>query len=260
MNGGIHISLAAERIGTFLGVPITNTLLTSWFVMACLILFAVILRRKLTLIPGKLQLTIEWLVDFVLDYMAETLESRDLAMRYLPLILTIFFFVLLTNWIEFIPGVGSIGWFGPAGGTSDFTPLFRSASTDLNFTLALAAISFMVIEISGILLVGTLKYIGRFVNFRAGAIGFMVGIIDIFSELARLISFSFRLFGNIFAGEVMVAVIIYFMPWGLPVPLQLFEVFVGFIQAAIFALLTLFFIKIAISEHEEAEHAEAGAH
>lgn len=253
MNGSIHISLAAERLGSFLGVPITNTLLTSWVVVAGLVFFALMFRRKLVLVPGRFQLLIEMLVEYVLSYMEETLGTLDLAMRYLPLILSIFLFVLFADWIEFIPGVGSIGFFH---GT-EFTPLFRSASTDLNVTLALAAISFVVIEVSGILIVGFLKYFSRFVNVRS-FIGFMVGIIDIFSELARLISFSFRLFGNIFAGEVMILVIQHFVPYLLPVPLMLFEIFVGFIQAAIFAMLTLFFIKIAISEHEE-EHAEASS-
>jgi F-type H+-transporting ATPase subunit a len=255
MDGGIHISLAAETLGTFLGIPITNTLLTSWIVIAGLMLFAFLLRRKLALIPGKLQLLVEMMVEYVLNYMEETLGTRELALRYLPLILTIFIFILFANIIEFLPGFGSIGFFHHGAHGEEFIPLFRAATTDLNVTLALAAISFIVIEVSGILILGFLKYFSRFVNVKSG-IGFMVGIIDIFSELARLISFSFRLFGNIFAGEVMILVITAFIPIALPVPLMLFEMFVGFIQAAIFAMLTLFFIKIAISEHEEeGEHA-----
>lgn len=255
MGSGIHISLAAERIGTFLGVPITNTLLTSWLVVGGLILFAALFGRKLTLVPGKFQLLVEMLIDYVLDYIAETLGTRELAMRYLPLILTIFLFIFFANIMEFIPGFGSIGWFHTGG---EFTPVFRSASTDLNVTLALAIISFIVVEVSGVMIVGFLSYMHRFVNVRS-VIGFTVGIIDIFSELARLISFSFRLFGNIFAGEVMILVVEHFVPVVLPVPLMLFEMFMGTIQAAIFALLTLFFIKIAISEHEEEEMLEEAA-
>ena len=94
---------------------------------------------------------------------------------------------------------------------------------------------------------GLLKYGKKFVNVTS-ALGFLVGIIELFSEVARLVSYSFRLFGNMFAGKVMVLVILYFVPWILPVPIMLFEFFVGFIQAAIFALLTLFFVKIAITE------------
>ena len=120
-------------------------------------------------------------------------------------------------------------------------------NTDLNVTLALAIISFLVIELTGIITIGFLKYFTKFVNLKS-VLGFFIGIIELFSEIARLISFSFRLFGNIFAGEVLILVAIAFVPLIAPVPLMLFEVFVGFIQAAIFSLLTLFFIKIAVTE------------
>ena len=120
-------------------------------------------------------------------------------------------------------------------------------NTDLNTTLALTVIAFIVIEVAGVATLGFLRYGKKFVNVSS-ALGFMVGIIELFSEVARLVSYSFRLFGNIFAGEVMIIVIQHFVPIVLPVPIMLFEVFVGFIQAAIFALLTLFFVKMAITE------------
>jgi F-type H+-transporting ATPase subunit a len=164
-----------------------------------------------------------------------------------PIISTIFLFIFTANLVQFIPGVGSIGFFQLQGTTREFVPLFRSLNTDINTTLALAIIAFMLIEVAGVVVLGFLKYFHKFVNFNS-VLGFCIGIIDLFSEIARLVSFSFRLFGNIFAGEVVIMILGSFVPVVLPVPLMLFEVFVGFIQAAIFALLTLFFIKIAITE------------
>lgn len=240
----IHISLSAEQIGTFFGVPITNTMLMSFVVFAILSALTFIVRKNLALIPGRLQTLIEILFVGILDYMTETLENAKLARKLFPLILTIFLFIFTANIIEFTPGIGSIGWSHPEG---EFTPLLRSMNTDLNTTLALTIIVFVVIEVVGVATLGFLRYGKKFVNVSS-ALGFLVGIIELFSEVARLVSYSFRLFGNIFAGEVMILVIQHFVPMVLPVPLMLFEVFVGFIQAAIFALLTLFFVKIAITE------------
>lgn len=244
MEQGIHISLAAERIGTFLGIPVTNTLMMSFVVFALLGLLAFTVRRRLALIPGRLQTLTETLFVGILDYMTETLEDSKLARKLFPLILTIFLFIFCANVIEFTPGVGSVGWSHEGG---EFTPLLRSMNTDLNTTLALTLIAFVVIEVAGVATLGFLRYGKKFVNLSS-VLGFMVGIIELFSEVARLVSYSFRLFGNIFAGEVMILVIEHFVPLVLPVPIMLFEVFVGFIQAAIFALLTLFFVKMAVTE------------
>lgn len=241
---GIHISLAAEQIGTFFGVPITNTMLMSYVVVVILVSIAFIVRKNLSLVPGRLQTLVETLFVGILDYMTETLENAKLARQIFPLVLTIFLFIFTANIIEFTPGIGSIGWTHPEG---EFTPLLRSMNTDLNTTLALTLIAFVVIEVVGVATLGFLRYGKKFVNLSS-VLGFMVGIIELFSEVARLVSYSFRLFGNIFAGEVMILVIQHFVPMVLPVPIMLFEVFVGFIQAAIFALLTLFFVKMAITE------------
>jgi len=244
MNEGIKVILAPEQLGTLFGIPITNTLLTSWAVVVLLAIIAFAIGQRLKLTPSRFQTLFEWLVEFVYDYIAETLESRDLARKFFPYLITIFLFVFTSNIIEFTPGIGSIGFFGRGG---EFAPLFRSVNTDLNVTLMLAIVSFAVIEITGVVMIGAWKYAGKFFNFHS-MLGFVIGIIEFFSELARLIAFSFRLFGNIFAGEVLILVIVYFAPYVAPVPLMLFEVFVGLVQAAIFALLTLFFIKIAIME------------
>ncbi len=243
MTEGIKVALAPEQLGNLWGLPITNTLLMSWAVIIILGVLAYIIGRNVKLVPGRFQTLLEELFSFVYDYISETLESREMARKFFPLLLTIFLFIFTANMLEFTPGIGSVGLYHEG----EFAPLFRSANTDLNVTLALAIISFFVIEVTGILAIGAAKYAGIFVTFRS-VMGFAVGIIELFSELARLVSFSFRLFGNIFAGEVLILVVAYFVPYFLPVPLMIFEVFVGFIQAAIFALLTLFFIKIAIAE------------
>lgn len=240
----IHISLSAEQIGTFFGIPVTNTMLMSFVVFALLALLAFFVRKNLSLIPGRLQTLIETLFVGILDYMTETLEDSKLARKLFPLILTIFLFIFTANIIEFIPGIGSIGWTHSSG---EFTPLLRSMNTDLNTTLALTIIVFIVIEVVGVATLGFFQYGKKFVNVSS-ALGFLVGVIELFSEVARLISYSFRLFGNIFAGEVMILVIQHFVPMVLPVPIMAFEVFVGFMQAAIFALLTLFFVKMAVTK------------
>lgn len=245
----IHVVLKAEEIANIGGFPITNSLLMTWIVMAVIIAGAAMLRAKLSLVPGKIQAGIEWVFTGILNYMTEILESEKLARRFFPLIMTIFLFVFIANEMAFLPGVGTVGLDNGHGG---LIPFLRAPSADLNMTLALAVISFLTIEITGLKMLGAGSYISKYLNFTS-PVNFVVGIIEIVSNLGRLISFSFRLFGNIFAGEVMLVVVAFFVPYLLPVPLMGFEVFVGFIQAVVFAMLTLFFIKLAIMEPHGSE-------
>jgi F-type H+-transporting ATPase subunit a len=247
MHEGISVVLKAEHLGSVFGFPITNSLIMAWIVMALLIGFAYFFGRSLTLVPGKLQSGVEWAFEGAIAYMAEVLESEKLARKFFPLIASIFLFVAVINEIEFFPGVGSIGLIH----THEFLPLLRAPTTDLNFTLALAMIAFFTIEVTGLAMLGFFKYAKKYVNLKS-PIGFAVGLIELVSNLGRLVSFSFRLFGNIFAGEVMVLVAAYFMPYILPAPLMGFEMFIGLVQALVFAMLTLFFIKLAIVEPHEA--------
>lgn len=244
---GIAIHLAPPVLGHFFGMPITSTLVTATVVMLLLVALAIYWRSRLALIPGKTQVVLEMLIGGAYEYVADALENHETARRFFPLIMTIFIFVLSANWLGLLPGVSSVGIYGENHGESGLIPLFYPASTDLNITLGLALVSFLVIEIAGIAYLGLRKYGGKFFNFSS-PLAFLIGIIELFSELARLISFSFRLFGNIFAGKTLIVVAIFFVPFILPVPLLAFELFVGFIQAFIFAVLTLFFIKLAIQE------------
>ncbi len=247
MHESIHIALAPGELFSLWGIPITNTLITTWVVVLLLACIGFIVGRSLKLIPSKTQLIFESVIAFTLQYMEEVLENKTLARVYLPLILTLFFFILLANLLGLVPGIGSVGFYIGEEGHSEFVSLLYPANTDLNVTLALAIIAFFAIEIAGVTAIGLFKYAGKFINFRS-PIDFFVGLIELISELARLVTFSFRLFGNIFAGKVLILIATFFVPLLVPVPLMVYEVFVAFIQATVFALLTLFFIKIAVAE------------
>jgi F-type H+-transporting ATPase subunit a len=245
---GVQISLSPYVIGTVGGLPITATLLMSWLVVGTVVTAALIFRRSIRLIPSKGQVAIESVLSLVYDYIKETLDGNEtLTRRYFPLIMTIFIFIVASNLLSLLPFVGEVGVHNTTGVNGGLTPLFWPVNTDLNVTLALALIAFLTIEYAGITTLGALKYGSKFVNLHS-VIGFVVGIIEFVSELARLITFSFRLFGNIFAGKVLILVALFFLPYFLPIPLLVYEVFVGVIQGAVFALLTLFFIKIAVTE------------
>lgn len=242
-EAGIHISLAPYIVTEVAGFPITATLITSWVVVALIVIFSILFSRIVRLYPGKVQVAVESVVGFAYDYTREVLEDDTLARRYFPLIMSIFLFITALNLFGLLPFVSAVGITGEHG----FIPIFYPVNTDLNMTLAMAAVAFISIEVAGVLALGVLKYGSKFVNFHS-VIGFLVGIIELVSELMRLVTFSFRLFGNIFAGKVLILVALFFSPYLLPVPLVLYEVAVGVIQGAVFALLTLFFIKIAVSE------------
>ena len=239
---GISIKLAPEIVGYFFGVPITNTLITVWFVMLVLVGMSMLVTRRLAMVPGIPQLMFEELIGGAYRYVEQTLQNVALTKKVFPIIITLFVFILATNWIGLVPGVDAIGIYEVRDGKESLVPFLHPAHTDLNITLGLALIAFFTIEIAGVILVGFLKYAGKFVNFKS-PLGFVVGIIELFSEIARLISFSFRLFGNIFAGKMLIVIAMFFVPFLLPVPVMAFELFVGFIQAFIFAILTLFFIR-----------------
>jgi len=238
---GISVKLAPYVVGEVFGVPLTATLITTWVSMILLIALAFIATRKIAMVPGRTQSIAEVLVGGVYDYMDSVLESRDMARKYFPVVMTIFLFILTLNWVGLLPGVTAIGYYTEQ---AKFIPFLYPAATDLNITIAFAIIAFLTIEIAGVLALGLWRYTGKFINFSS-PLAFVIGIIELISELARLISFSFRLFGNIFAGKTLLVVIMFFVPYIVPVPLIAFEVFVGFIQAFVFAILTLFFIKLA---------------
>lgn len=244
---GLSIHLAPEVVGHFFGIPLTATLITAWFVFGLLVIGALYMYRRYTLVPSKAQVVVESVIGGGFDYVAETLENRELARKYFPVIMTIFIFILALNWIGLLPGVTSIGYYTEHEGAKHLVPFLYPANTDLNMTIAFAIIAFFTIEVAGIATLGVWKYGHKFINFSS-PLAFVIGLIEIVGELARLISFSFRLFGNIFAGKTLLLVTMFFVPLVLPVPILAFEVGVALIQALVFALLTTLFIKLAVAE------------
>ncbi len=247
-----HIAIPtvyAEKIFEIGGFVITNTLLLSWIVVIFLSIVAILIKVKFNIVPKGLQNVFEWILEQILNLTEGIFGSRKDAEKYLPIIATIFLFVLFSNWFGLLPGVGPIGIYEEHNGHTILVPFLRSPGSDLNFTLALAIITVLSVNILGIAAIGFWKHAGKFISFKS-PIAFFVGILELISEVARMVSFSFRLFGNVFAGEVMLVIAAFFLPYLLPVPLLALETFVGLIQASVFAILASVFISIAI-KHEE---------
>lgn len=245
----LHIEIAAEKIFTLFGLPITNTLLMSWVVFGLLTTAAILVSRRINLIPQALQNVFEFFVERLLGMMEGVFGTREKAEKYFPVVATIFIFILLSNWLGIFPGTGSVGFFERGeDGEAIFIPLFRSGASDLNFTLGLAIVAVFLIHIFGVGAIGAMKHAGKFFNVRS-PINFFVGILELVSEVAKIISFSFRLFGNIFAGEVLLLIMAFLIPYAVPVPFLMLEIFVGFVQALVFAMLTMVFISIAVQHN-----------
>ncbi len=250
MEPGVHISLAAEKLFEIGSFPVTNALLMSFAAFVVLVTVALILQKRIALVPGKVQSVFELILEELLSLMDSVLGSREKSEKYLPLIATIFFFVLTSNWLGLLPGVGSLLW--KEGGES--IPLLRSGAADLNFTLALGVIAVIAVNLFGIFAIGLKHHVGKFFNVH-GPIDFFVGILEFVSEFAKMVSFSFRLFGNVFAGEVLLTIVAFLVPYVVPLPFLFLEIFVGFIQAFVFAMLALVFVAIAITPHEGGHEA-----
>lgn len=239
-----EISLKAEELFKIGSFSITNSLFLTFIVSAILISFAFLIYKKINIIPGKLQSAVEVPMEWFLDLMRSTLGSAEKAERYFPLIATIFIFIMVSNLLGIFPGVGSL----LIKNEGHNVPIFRSPAADLNFTLAFAVISVVVTNILGAMAVGFFPHISKFLNFK-NPIAFFIGILEIVSEIAKVISLSFRLFGNVFAGEVLLTIIFFLAPYFIPLPFLLLELFIGLIQAFLFAMLTL----VSISLHTAAD-------
>ncbi len=249
-----HIEIGAEKLFVVLGFPVTNALLTSWIAAALLIFVAFRVSRGITVIPKTLQNVLEFFVERFVKMAEGILGSRASAEKYFPLIATSFLFILTSNWLGIFPGVGSVGFYETREAGKFFVPFFRSAASDLNMTLALATITVFLIHVMAVGAIGVKSHLSKFFSFK-GPIEFFVGILELVSECAKIISFSFRLFGNIFAGEVLLVITGFLAPFGAPIPFLMLEIFVGFVQALVFAMLTTVFISIATAQHGEQEVA-----
>jgi len=245
----IHISLAAEEIARISGIPVTNSLLTTWLVMAFIIVLSVSVYSRLSMVPGYLQIFAELLVGGINKLFEEILHEKNKI--YFPYLATLFIFIIFQNWSGLLPGVGTIGFTYEEESmtTTTFIPLLRSGTADLNTTLALALLTIGYIQFAGLKALGA-TYLKKFFNF-SNPIYTFVGVLELISEISRIISFAFRLFGNIFAGEVLLTVIAFLIPVIAPIPFLGLELFVGFIQALVFSMLSAVFFSLAT---ERAEH------
>ena len=243
-----HIEIAAEKLFVIFGFPVTNTLLMTWIVLGLLVFAAYHISRSINSVPKALQNIFEILLEKFLGLMESMMGSREVAERYVPIVATIFLFILISNWFGILPGVGSVGLYEQRGAEQVFVPFFRSAASDLNVTLALGTLAVFIINITGMAAQGIGGHLSKYFSFK-NPINFFVGILEFVSEFAKIISFSFRLFGNIFAGEVLLIIVSFLAPFGGPLPFLVLEVFVGFVQALVFAMLTMVFISIAVARH-----------
>ncbi len=240
-----EISISAETLFHVGNFAVTNSILTSFIIFCILIFFAFVLRRRISLLPGMFQSVIEVLFEQIITFMENVLGSRAKAERYFPFIATVFLFVLFSNWFGLLPIVGSIQFYEHGHAI----PLLRSPAADLNFTIMLAIISVIGVNILAVFALGIKRHAHKFfVNPVRQPILSFVGVLELVSEFVKIISFSFRLFGNVFAGEVLLAIVAYLVPAILPLPFLFLEVFVGFVQAFIFSVLTLVFMAMAVSE------------
>ncbi len=250
---------------------ITNSLLSSWLAVLIVLVLALVVRLKMKKIPGKFQHIFEVMINGALSLCDQVTGKRSLSVKLFPYVFSIFFFVLINNWIGLLPGVGSIGFIETHEGLRTFVPLFRGGTADVNTTLALALMSVVGANIFGIIAIGLWKTVNKYVNLRVlgkifthvrkeptilivAPIKFFVGLLEAIGEVAKIISLSFRLFGNVFAGEVLLASMAALVHFIVPAPFLFLEVFVGLIQALIFSLLTLVYFTIAAEDHDE-EHA-----
>lgn len=243
----MHISIKAEELTKFIGLPITNSILATFLLLFVLLLIVSALHKsKFKLIPSGLQNFFEFVIE-ALDNLVTGVAGEKSRM-FLPIFASSFFFILLANLIGLLPGFGSIGFWEELHGEKILVPLFRGPTADLNTTIVLALISVGLTQFWGIKYL-RLSYFKKFINLK-GPIDFFVGILELISEIAKIISFAFRLFGNIFAGEVLLTVIGTLTFGVATAPFLGLELFVSFIQALVFALLSLVFMYTATIRHE----------
>lgn len=244
-------TLASETVAHIGSFDLRNSMIMAWLAVLLLVGVATILKRKqLALVPRGFQNVVEFVLEGLFNFFNSVTQDRQQTKKFFPVVATIFLFVIVSNWMGILPGVGSIGYHGVHDGHEAFIPIFRSGFADVNMTLALALISVVLTQVYGIWSLGFFHYAGKFfVNPFKNPIGSFVGLLELISEFAKVISFSFRLFGNIFAGEVLLVVISFLSPFVAPIPFYGLEIFVGFVQALVFSLLTLVFMKMAATAH-----------
>jgi F-type H+-transporting ATPase subunit a len=280
----MNVPVAAETLFHLGPLPVTNSLIMGWVAVILCVLLAWRLNRKLVVAPRGLQNVMEWLLESIMGFMDQVTSNRAKSRRFLPIVGTMFLLILASNWLGLFSLVLPI----TLKEGHENIPILRAATSDLNLTLAMALFSVVISHLLGFIALGFWKYGNKFIKlgdlwhalkaFGSKPIGeagmglfvavieFFVGLLEIVSEIAKVISLSLRLFGNIYAGEVLLAVIVSLTgklpPFLLPLPFIAMELLVGIVQASVFSILTLVYLTSAVEaphgEHEEA-HAEPQA-
>ncbi len=278
--GGIALSAEPEEhglpqsaveIGRPFNFPVTNSMIVTWVAALALIVFAQIATRRMKKVPDGAQNFWEWLVESLYGFL-EGVIGEHLVRRTYWFFASIFIFILFTNWVGLIPGVGTIGWgHQTAEGFRIDRPLFRGANADLNLTLAMALVFFACWIVWALRETGPVGFLKELFAPKGESAGFLkvlmivvffaAGCLEIISILFRPVSLSFRLYGNIFAGENMLETMARLIPglgWLLPIPFYFLELLVGLVQALVFMLLTAVF-TLLICQHEEPAPAGRGS-
>jgi len=270
------VSLAPEGFGSF----VTNSFVLAVIVTVLILLFTRMATRRMELIPGQKQNLVELLIEFLFNEV-EGIVGHKIALKVFPLLATLFIFILVSNWIGLVPGVGTVG-FGHSTGflTLDaeqhIAPLFRPPTADLNMNFGMAAVFMLVWLYISIREVGVMGFLKHIFGAKGGMTGFMglvmavifflVGIIEVVSIMFRPVSLSFRLFGNVFAGETLLHEMgdlgakiglsgfpEFISKVLLPIPFYFMEILVGLVQAVVFALLCTVYVQLSTT-HEEEHH------
>jgi F-type H+-transporting ATPase subunit a len=271
-----EVTLFAEPIFHFENFTVTNALATSWVVVAIIIVLSLFLRAKLKAVPGKLQNIFEIIIEGALDLCDQVTSSRALSLKIFPIAISVFFFIVINNWLGILP-LGGFGLIEEGEHGLAFIPFLRGGTADINTTLALATMAVLGANIFGIFSVGLWKTFNKYVNLKAlggiftkirhdptiiivAPITFFVGLIEIVGEFAKIASLSFRLFGNVFAGEVLLVSMAALVAYAVPIPFLFLELLVGVIQALIFSILLVVYFTISATDHDEHDSSHQEKH
>ena len=259
-HGDHHGDHHAESgmIGAGDGLVLTNTILSSWIVTILLIATFYFATRRMKLVPSGLQNFVEFVIESLYNFVNGVAGAEN-ARKFFPVMATIFLFVLCNAWAGLLPIYPTFGILNEEGEL--IRHVLRPAGTDLNMPIALAIVSFIFVEYWGLRILG-IGYLSKFFptenirkgNFSQVPIDIFVGVLELLSEFIRIVSFTFRLFGNMTAGEILLIMITYLIPFVAVLPFYGLELLVGLIQALIFGGLTLVFVVVAVTPHEGEEH------
>jgi F-type H+-transporting ATPase subunit a len=256
-----------DQIARPLGFPVTNSMVVTWVVALGLIVFAQLATRNMKQVPEGAQNFLEWLVESLYGFL-EGLLGAALAKQTFWFFGTVFIFILASNWLGLVPGVGSMGWgHYTAEGFQLEQPLFRGANADVNLTLAMALVFFACWIVWGLQALGPMGFFKEMFAPKGTTTGalkvlmvvvfFAAGLLEVISILFRPVSLSFRLYGNIFAGETMLETMaqVPYIAWLVQIPFYFLELLVGLVQALVFMLLTAVFTLLICQHHEEGSAA-----